>query len=103
MNQPELVQIKTVSGKTFRANKFIIENGIYKEVLIYWYQGRGRTVAGEYKDKIYTVLDSVFRRRSDGSMARVMTSVGNSEAEATEAAISLAAQTADRLSEYIPE
>jgi len=103
MGQPELVEIKTASGKTFTANKFIIENGIYEEVMIYWYQGRGRAVASEYHDKVYTVLDSVFRRRSDGSMVRVMTSVGSSETEATEAAIDLAARTADRLHEFIPE
>jgi len=103
MSQPELVEIKTASGKTFTANKFIIENGIYEEVMIYWYQGRGRAVASEYHDKVYTVLDSVFRRRSDGSMVRVMTSVGSSETEATEAAIDLAARTADRLHEFIPE
>ncbi len=103
MNQPELVEIKTASGETFTANKFIIENGIYNEVMIYWYQGRGRAVASEYRDKIYTILDSVMRRRSDGAMVRVMTSVGNSETDATKAAIDLASQTADRLSEYIPE
>ncbi len=103
MGQPELVEIKTASGKTFTANKFIIENGIYEEVMIYWYQGRGRAVASEYHDKVYTVLDSVFRRRSDGAMVRVMTSVGNSETEATKAAIELAAQTADRLPDFVPD
>jgi hypothetical protein len=36
-------------------------------------------------------------------MVRVMTSVGASEADATGAAIDLAARTADRLAEYVPE
>ena len=103
MKQPELIEITTPSGKTFTANRFIIENGVYNEVLIYWYQGRGRAVASEYNDKIYTVLDSILRRRSDGAMVRVMTSVGNSEIEATQAANDLAAQTADQLSAYIPD
>ncbi len=52
MKQPELIEIKTPAGKTFTANRFIIENGVYNEVLIYWYQGRGRAVASEYDDKI---------------------------------------------------
>ena len=103
MKQPELVEITTPSGKTFTANKFIIENGVYNEVLIYWYQGRGRITASEYTDKLNTVWDSILRRRSDGAMVRVMTSVGNSEAEATSAAIDIAAQTADELSVFIPE
>jgi len=103
MKQPELVEIITANGKTFSANKFIIENGVYNEVLIYWYQGRGRFAASEYTDKVNTVWDSILRRRSDGAMVRVMTGVGNSETEATRAAIDIAAQTADELSVFIPE
>ena len=103
MKQPDIIEITTPNGKTFKANWFVIENGVYKEVLIYWYQGRGRAVASEYEDKINTVWDSVMRRRSDGAMVRVMTSVGNSEPEATKAAADLAAQTADQLSEFVPD
>lgn len=103
MRQPEYIEIKTPGGKTFKANRYIIENGIYKEVLIYWYQGRGRFEASEYQDKINTVWDSVLRRRSDGAMVRVMTSVGGDEEAATEAAVDLSAATADRLSAFIPE
>ncbi len=103
MRSPEVIEIKTPSGKSFKANRYVIENGKYKEIMIYWYQGRGRAVASEYYDKIYTVLDSVTRRRSDGAMIRVMTSVGYSEKDAAIAASDLAAQTADKLSEFVPE
>ncbi len=103
MTAPEYVEIKSPSGKTFTANKFIIENGVYNEVMIYWYQGRGRYTASEYTDKINTIWDSVLRRRSDGAMVRVMTSVGSSEREATAKAIDLAAQTADKLADFVPE
>ncbi len=103
MLEPERIEIKTPAGKTFTANRFIIENGVYKEILIYWYEGRGRVEANEYKDKIYTIWDSVWRRRSDGAMVRVMTSVGYDEAESAQAAIDLSAQLADKLSEFIPE
>ncbi len=103
MTQPEIIQITTPSGKTFDANRFLIENGVYNEVLIYWYQGRGRTVASEYRDKIFTVFDSILRRRSDGSMVRVMTNVSESEPEATAAAVELSAQLADELGEFIPD
>ena len=103
MRKPETVTIKTQSGKEFEANRYIIENGKYKEVMIYWYQGRGRTQASEYYDKIYTVIDSVTKRRSDGSLVRVMTSVGNSEEDATKAAIELSAEVSDRLSAYVPQ
>lgn len=103
MRNPEPVEIKTASGKLFTANKFIIENGVYKEILIYWYQGRGRMERSEYADKINTVFDSLTRRRSDGAMVRVMTSVGGDEAASTGAAIDLAAQTAEGLELFVPD
>lgn len=103
MKSPEIVEIKTPSGKTFSANRYIIDNGTNKAVMIYWYQGRGRAVSSEYSDKIYTVIDSVLRRRSDGSMVRVMSSVGSSEAEALQTAVDLSAQAAENLSQFVPE
>jgi EpsI family protein len=103
MKEPEAIQITTASGKTFEANRFIIENGVYQEILIYWYQGRGRSVASEYTDKIYTVWDSILRRRSDSAMVRVMTSVGDSESESTATAVKLSARLAENLDEFVPE
>ncbi len=103
MKEPEIVEIKTPSGKTFRANRYRIENGIYDDIMIYWYQGRGRAEASEYQDKINTVWDSIFSRRSDGAMVRVMTSVGDDEQKAPEAAIDLLAQTAYALNEFVPD
>lgn len=103
MKEPELVEIAGPDGTTFTANKYRIENGIYNEVMIYWYQGRGRTAASEYRDKINTVIDSVTRRRSDGALVRVMTSVGGDEDTATRAALGLAARVAEALPPYIPE
>lgn len=103
MKHPEIIEIQTPSGKSFQANRYIIDNGTNKAVMIYWYQGRGRAVASEYSDKVYTVLDSVLRRRSDGSMVRVMTSVSSSETEALQTAVDLSAQAAETLSQFVPE
>lgn len=103
MKDPQFVEIPRGDGTTFTANRYVIENGIYNEVMIYWYQGRGRTEASEYRDKVNTVLDSVSRRRSDGAMVRVMTSVGQDEPAAITAATDLAAKLAEVLPSYVPE
>jgi exosortase D (VPLPA-CTERM-specific) len=102
MKDPGIVTITPSSGIPFEANRYIIENGIYKEVMLYWYQGRGRTETSEYKAKLDTVVDSVSKRRTDGSMVRVMTTVGHDEAAAERAAIDLAARLADELPRFIP-
>ncbi len=103
MKDPQFIDITTSTGRTFQANRYIIENGIYNEVMIYWYQGRGRIEASEYRDKINTVLDSVTRRRSDGAMVRVMTSVGADETAAVAAAVDLSARLAETLPPFVPE
>jgi exosortase D (VPLPA-CTERM-specific) len=103
MKQPELVEITTPSGRTFTANRYLVENGQSKAVMIYWYQGRGRAVASEYSDKVYTVLDSILRRRTDGAMVRVWVFAGHSETEALDTALDFSAQTAEALPRFVPE
>ncbi len=103
MSDADRVTISPKGRPAFVANKYIIQNGDHKEVLIYWYQGRGRAVASEYWGKIYTVIDSVRRRRSDGAMVRITTPVENSEADALKASVALAAKSSTILPEFIPD
>ena len=104
MKDPAAITITPADGSpSFEANRYIVENGDNRQLLIYWYQGRGRKVASEYWGKIYTVIDSIRRRRSDGAMVRVMTPVGGSEEEALRAAADLAAQIAPVLPEFVPD
>src|SRR5690349_19852109 len=102
LSNPDTVTISPPDGTSFVANKYIIQNGEYKSLMIYWYQGRGRAVASEYWGKIYTVLDSVRLRRSDGAMVRVTVPLGNSEAAALESAKDLSARAAVALPEFVP-
>ena len=96
------ITITPVGAPAFEANRFMIQNGNDRAVMIYWYQGRGSAVASEYWAKVYTVLDSVRRRRSDGALVRVMTPIGNSPAEAEKTAVDLAAQAAKELPAFVP-
>lgn len=102
MLDPQETEIRRADGSTFAANRFFVENGAYREVMVYWYQGRGRTAASEYTDKIHSIIDSIFRRRTDGAMVRVMVNVDNDEAGAIAAADELSAEVADRLEAFVP-
>ena len=102
LSQPGKAMIPLPDGSSFAANKYVIENGEYRSLMIYWYQGRGRTVASEYWGKIYTVIDSVRLRRSDGAMVRVTVPLGKSEDVALAAATDLASETAAALGEFVP-
>jgi EpsI family protein len=102
LSNPDKIAISLPDGQTFTANKYVIQNGDYKNLMIYWYQGRGRAVASEYWGKVYTVIDSVRLRRSDGAMVRVTVPLGNSETEALESAKDLSARAAAELGNYVP-
>jgi exosortase D (VPLPA-CTERM-specific) len=102
MKDPQVVNISTPDGNSFEANRYIVENGVYRQVMLYWYQGRGRIEKSEYRDKINTIIDSVTRGRSDGAMVRVMTDTGSDDGAALEAAKDLAAQVAVQLPQYVP-
>ncbi|HVQ40339.1 MAG TPA: EpsI family protein [Pyrinomonadaceae bacterium] len=103
MNEPGTITITPEGRAPFLANRYLIQNGLHKELLIYWYQGRGRAVASEYWGKVYTVLDSVRLRRSDGAMVRIMTPVNASESDALQAAMDLAAKSSTVLPEFVPD
>lgn len=104
MDEAAPVTITPANGEpAFEANRYIVQNGDNRQLLIYWYQGRGRKIASEYWGKIYTVIDSVRRRRSDGSMVRVMMPVGQSEEATLKAATDLAAQIAPALPAFVPD
>jgi len=103
MSEPGKITIAPAGRPSFVANKYLIQNGDHKELLVYWYQGRGRAVASEYWGKIYTVVDSVRRRRSDGAMVRITTSVDSDDPAALQAAINRAAEVAANSSTILPE
>jgi EpsI family protein len=105
MGEPGKITISPSDGApAFEANRYIIEQGSERQLLVYWYQGRGRQVASEYWGKIYTVVDSISRRRSDGAMVRVMVPLGKGQSEqsALEASVNLASEIAPMLSGYVP-
>lgn len=104
MSDPAIIHITPANGgPAFEANRYMIQNGDRREVLVYWYQGRGRVVASEYWGKIYTVIDSVRQRRSDGAMVRVMVPAAKSESEGLAAATDLASQAAPVLPRFVPD
>jgi len=103
MSDPARITITPKGRVPFLANRYLIQNGDHQALLVYWYQGRGRAVASEYWGKIYTVLDSVRLRRSDGAMVRVTIPVGQSETAARDAAADLAAKASAVLPEFIPD
>jgi EpsI family protein len=64
-----------VGGRMIRVNRFIIQKGLDRQAVFYWYQGRSRVVASEYANKAWLMLDAARLRRTDGGLVRVITPV----------------------------
>ncbi|HEX5873322.1 MAG TPA: EpsI family protein [Pyrinomonadaceae bacterium] len=102
LSEPGKATVGLPDGSSFVANKYVIENGENRSLMIYWYQGRGRNVASEYWGKIYTVFDSVRLRRSNGAMVRVTVPVRGSVEDAEKAAIEFSSAASVVLPEFVP-
>lgn len=93
-------------GTTLPVNRYIIEKGLNRQVVLYWYQGRGRVVANEYANKFWLMVDQARLHRSNGSLVRLVAPVRGVD----DAALASASASADqfarliypRLSTYLP-
>lgn len=61
--------------KPVKVNEYIIANGLDKQLVFYWYQGRGRVVASEYWGKFWMIDDAITRNRTDGALVRLITPI----------------------------
>jgi EpsI family protein len=63
-------------------NEFVIQKGLDRQLVLYWYQSHGRVVASEYTSKVYMVADAIRTNRTDGAMVRIVTPIVGDGVEA---------------------
>ncbi len=83
-------------------NNVLVGKGEERQIVLYWYQERGRIVANEYKAKLYMITDSVTRNRTDGALVRLSASVRGSEEDTREQMLEFARLMFPRLTEFLP-
>jgi EpsI family protein len=84
------------------ANRYVIQKENEKAAVIYWYQTGERTVANEYKAKLWLIWDAMRHRRSDTALVRVLVPAPGSVEAAEQAAEELAKQVYAALAEHFP-
>ncbi len=94
-----------VNNQTLIINRAVIQKAETTQLVYYWFQQRGRIVAGEYWVKLYLFWDLITRQRSDGAMIRLVTAVAKGDAvEAADQRLRAFTQSAfPRLRQFIPE
>jgi len=99
----EEVKVPADNPGKIKVIKLIMQKGTQRQIVLYWFQSRGRFIASEYFQKIYLVLDSITRHRTDGSFVRLIAPVrGENEQATLEDLKGFAEQVIPVLQEYLP-
>jgi EpsI family protein len=87
-------------------NRYVIQKGLDKQVVLYWYQSHGRVIANEYRSKIFMVYDAVRLNRTDAALVRIISPQLGSGPEAEDAAAAGAVEFVKAmfplLNQYLP-
>jgi EpsI family protein len=88
------------------ANRYVIQKGLDRQVVLYWYQSHGRAVASEYWSKFYLIRDAVRLNRTDAALVRVIVPIQanreGAEADAETQATEFVRSMFPVLSNYLP-
>ncbi len=66
----DTVELPSAAGPV-EVNKYWIQKGRQRMLVLYWYQHAGRIVASEYAAKAYLVWDGIATGRTSGAIVRV--------------------------------
>nr|WP_321399842.1 exosortase C-terminal domain/associated protein EpsI [uncultured Desulfobacter sp.] len=90
------------SGKTIKIARLLLNKDGQKQIVYYWFQSRGRIIYSEYMQKIWLVLDSISKNRTDGSFVRLIAPVRTTETEAEVILTQFADEIYPLLNQFIP-
>jgi len=91
------------NNKQSTVSEMLIRNGAEYQVVLYWYQNRGRIIASEYWEKIYLVLDALFKGRRDGTFVRIMAVAQDGDIKGAQARVkAFAEEVMPLLDQYLP-
>ena len=95
--------IPLADGQQIKVNEYVIAQGLEKQLVFYWYQGRGRVVASEYLGKFWMISDAITRDRTDGALVRLITPIaGDDLSRAHQGLEKFAKDLYPSLSQFIP-
>lgn len=95
--------VELAPGHVAVLNRYVVQKGTDRQLVYYWYQAHGRTIASEYRAKAYLVADAIRLNRTDGALVRVSVPILDGEAAAQESAMAFIREMYPLLGEFIPD
>ncbi|KGA94333.1 putative membrane protein [Leptospirillum ferriphilum] len=83
-------------------NYNVIQKGLEKQLVLYWYQERGHIFANEYRGRVYLIEDALLLHRTDGALVRVSMPVTHSVEETFKKEARFLENLSPLLGRYIP-
>lgn len=83
-------------------NKALIQKGLDKQLVLYWYHDRGRVVASEYWARGYLLWDAMTKNRTDGALVRLTVSVTTTPDSAYQHGLAFLHDLWPTLQEFMP-
>ncbi len=89
----------------FPANRVVIQKGDAKQIVLYWFKQRDRTLANEYLVKLFLLWDALKKRRTDGALVRLTAWVqaGENEDAADRRLLDFVKVITPLLARYVPD
>ena len=73
------IWIEGRDGRKIEVNRYLVEKGGERALVLYWYQAHGQVIPSEYRAKYHLIADAMMMNRSDGALIRVATILRNGE------------------------
>jgi EpsI family protein len=96
------VTVRLPQGASANINKVLVQKGMDRQVILYWYHDRGRIIAGEYWAKAYMMWDAITQHRTDGALVRISVPVTTTAEDAYELGHAFLMDVSPLLWEYMP-
>jgi EpsI family protein len=102
MTQVGPMAVPAPGGGTASVKRAVIEKGLERQLILYWYQDRGRIIDSEYWAKAYLIWDAATKDRTDGALVRITVPVVGSLESAEEHALAFLRDAWPVLGEHLP-
>jgi EpsI family protein len=66
------ILVSRPDGRSIRANRYVVQQNDQRALVMYWYQGRGRTESNEYRVKWDLLRDAALSGRTEEALVRIV-------------------------------
>lgn len=103
--EPYEVDMSNTAYGTFNVNRAVIEKGLSRQLVYYYFEQRGKRMTNDFKAKASVIYDSFTIGRTDGAMVRFVTPIGvkETEADADARLQGMMRKSLKRLPDFVPD